>query len=303
MKKRLRLKLAAAGAAGLLALTGCADNTGAGADSRPGPDNGDQQDVSLAVFNGWPEGEAVSHLWANVLEEEGYNVELVYTDVLPGFVGLSVGDYDFNMDVWLPTTHEQYVAEYGDDIVDLGAWNEDATLNIAVNEDAPIDSLAELAENGDLFGNRIVGIEPGSGLNTIIAAKVLPTYGLDDFEFPESSTAAMLSELTRATDAGENIAVALWHPHWAYDAFPIKDLADPEGTLGSAEGLHTFSRTGFSDDYPTLAGWLEKFRMETAPLDSLQNAMFGSGADASEYPEIVQTWMEENRDLVDGLTP
>ena len=303
MEKRLRFKLAAAGAAGLLALTGCTNNTGTDADSDQGLDNGDQQDISLAVFNGWPEGEAVSHLWANVLEEEGYNVELEYTDVLPGFVGLSAGDYDFNMDVWLPTTHEQYVAEYGEDIVDLGAWNEDATLNIAVNEDAPIDSLAELAENGDLFDNRIVGIEPGSGLNSIIKAKVFPAYGLDGFEFPESSTAAMLSELTTATNAGENIAVALWHPHWAYDAFPIKDLADPDGALGSAEGLHTFSRTGFSDDYPTLAGWLENFTMETAPLDSLQNAMFGSGADASEYPEIVQTWVDENRDLVDSLTP
>jgi glycine betaine/proline transport system substrate-binding protein len=299
MHKRMTT-LAAAGAAGLLVLSGCASDTGSDAES--GLDNGDQQDLSLAVFNGWPEGEAVSYLWANVLEKEGYNVDLEYTDVLPGFVGLSSGDYDFNLDVWLPTTHEEYVARYGDDIVDLGAWNEDATLNVAVNADAPIDSLAELAENADLFGNRIVGIEPGSGLNTIISAEVLPTYGLEGLDFPESSTAAMLTELTSATNAGENIAVALWHPHWAYDAFPIKDLADPEGALGGAEGIHAFSRTGFSDDYPTLTGWLENFTLETAALDSLQNAMFGSGADSSEYPEIVQNWIDENQDLVDGLT-
>ena len=298
MKKNSRMTIAAAGAFGLLALSGCAGASEEGS----ALDNGDQADVTLAVFNGWPEGEAVSHLWANVLEEEGYDVELEYSDVAAGFIGLSSGDYDFNMDVWLPTTHEDYVAEYGDDIVDLGAWNEDAALSIAVNEDAPIDSLAELAENGALFDNRIVGIEPGAGLTDVTENQVLPTYGLGGFEFPTSSTAAMLTELKAATEAGENIAVTLWHPHWAYDAFPIKDLADPEGTLGGAEGLHTFSRTGFSDDYPTLAGWLENFEMDTVALDSLQNAMFGSGADASEYDEIVEDWVDENQEWAESLT-
>lgn len=42
--------------------------------------------------------------------------------------------------------------------------------------------------------------------------------------------------------------------------------------------------------------------METAPLDPLQHAMSGSGADASGYPKIVQAWVDENHDLVDGLT-
>ncbi len=297
MKKSIKTAFAFAGAAGLIALAGC--STDAEASSL---ENGDAQDVTIAVFNGWPEGEAVSYLWAAVLEEEGYNVELEYADVAAGFVGLSSGDYDLNMDVWLPGTHAEYVEEYGDDIVDVGTWNTDATLSIAVNEDAPIDSLSELAENGDLFDNRIIGIEPGAGLTKITEENVIPTYELDEFEFPTSSTAAMLTELKAATDAGENIAVTLWHPHWAYDAFPIKDLTDPEGALGDAEGLHTFSRTGFGDDYPTLNGWLENFEMETAPLDSLQNKMFGTGADASEYEEIVQTWIDENQEWVDGLT-
>lgn len=301
MKNSIRTAFAFAGAAGLIALAGCATDAEAGAGTS-GLENGDAEDVTIAVFNGWPEGEAVSYLWAAVLEEEGYNVELEYADVAAGFVGLSSGDYDLNMDVWLPGTHAEYVEEYGDDIVDVGTWNTDATLSVAVNEDAPIDSLSELAENGDLFDNRIIGIEPGAGLTRITQDDVIPTYNLDEFELTTSSTAAMLTELKAATDAGENIAVTLWHPHWAYDAFPIKDLTDPEGALGEAEGLHTFSRTGFGDDFPTLNGWLEGFEMETAPLDSLQNEMFGTGADASEYEEIVQKWIGENQEWVDGLT-
>ena len=298
MKKPIKSALAILGATGLVALAGCSTDAGPAATVA----NGDARDVSIAVFNGWPEGEAVSHLWAAVLEDKGYDVALEYVDVVPGFVGLSAGDYDLNMDVWLPGTHADYVAEYGDDIVDLGAWNTDATLNIAVNADAPIDSLSELADNADLFGNRIVGIEPGAGLTGITEDSVMPTYGLDSFELTTSSTAGMLAELTAATDAGENIAVTLWHPHWAYAAFPLKDLTDPEGALGDAEGLHSFSRTGFGDDYPTLDGWIQNFTMDSAPLDSLQNDMFGSGADASEYDQIVADWIAENQEWVDTLT-
>jgi len=298
MKKSLRTTLALIGAAGLIGLAGCA--------SEPEPgftlDNGDNQEVTIAVFNGWPEGEAVSHLWAAVLDEQGYNVSLEYTDVAPGYLGLSDGDYDLNLDVWLPATHASYVEEYGDNIVDLGSWNDDATLNFAVNEDAPIDSLSELAANADLFGNRIIGIEAGAGLTEITTNAVIPAYSLEGFEYTTSSTAAMLTELQAATDAGENIVVTLWHPHWAYDAFPIKDLTDPEGALGTAEGIHSFARAGFGDDYPTLNGWIQNFAMESATLDSLQNVMFGSGADATEYPAIVADWISNNQDWVDSLT-
>lgn len=138
--------------------------------------------------------------------------------------------------------------------MDLGTWNTDATLSIAVNADAPINSLDELAANADLFGNTIVGIEPGAGLTDITANSVIPGYGLEGMTFTTSSTAGMLAELTAATTAGENIAVTLWHPHWAYEAFALKDLADPQGTLGDAEGLHSYSRVGFADDNPIAAG-------------------------------------------------
>lgn len=298
MKKSLRTTLALVGAAGLIGLAGCASEPEAAATV----DNGDNQNVTIAVFNGWPEGEAVSHLWANVLDEQGYNVSLEYTDVGAGYLGLSDGDYDLNLDVWLPGTHASYIEEYGDNIVDLGSWNDDATLNFAVNEDAPIDSLSELAANADLFGNRIIGIEAGAGLTEITTNEVIPTYGLEGFEYTTSSAAAMLTELQAATEAGENIVVTLWHPHWAYDAFPIKDLTDPEGALGTAEGIHSYSRTGFGDDFPTLNGWMQNFAMDSASLDSLQNAMFGSGADATEYPIIVADWIAENRDWADSLT-
>jgi glycine betaine/proline transport system substrate-binding protein len=296
MNTPIRTMLAVVTATGLVALAGCS--------SEPAEPlaNGDQKDVTVAVFNGWPEGEAVSYLWSSILEDEGYNVELEYADVAAGFSGLSTGDYDVNMDVWLPVTHQSYIDSFGDDIVDLGAWNTDATLNVAVNADAPVDSLEELADNADLFNSTLVGIEPGAGLTQVTEEDVIPTYGLEDWELTTSSTATMLTELKAATDAGENIAVTLWHPHWAYDAFDIKDLEDPQGALGDPEGLHSFGSTDFEKNFPAFAGWLSEFEMDTDTLGTLQNAMFNSGADASDYEDIVDAWIVDNQAWVDTLT-
>src|SRR5690606_20611667 len=164
-----------------------------------------------------------------------YNVELAYADAGPVFAGVADGTYDLALDGWLPFTHADYFEQFGDDIVDLGSWNNDALLTIAVNADAPIDSLEELAENADAFDNRLIGIEPGAGLTAATQDNTIPTYGLEGMDFITSSTPAMLAELQTKLDAGENVAVTLWRPHWAYDAFDIKDLEDPEGTLGAAE--------------------------------------------------------------------
>lgn len=300
MKKHSKLAIAAIATAGVLGLAACSGGTESGGDTGNG-ETSEKMDITLAVFNGWDEGIATSWLWKTILEDKGYTVELQYADVAPVFEGLSSGDYDFTTDVWLPGTHAAYLEEYGDEIVDLGAWNDESKLTVAVNEDAPIDSLAELAENADTFGNRIVGIEPGAGLTAAMTDSVIPGYGLGGMEFLTSSTAAMLAELTAATDAGEDIVVTLWEPHWAYGAFPIKNLEDPEGALGGTESIHIFSSTQFPENSPQAAEWLEGFEMDLDLLYALENAMFVE-YDGDDYGPIVEQWIADNQEYVDSLT-
>ena len=296
MKNR-SLNVLALGAVGLLAFSGCA----AAEAETVGDGNSDNKDLTIAVFNGWDEGIAASELWKAILDEKGYNVELEYADVAPVYAGLSTGDYDVNLDVWLPNTHASYLKEYGDDITELGAWNDEAKNTIAVNADAPIDTIAELAENADLFDNRIVGIEPGAGLTEAVTEKTIPTYGLEDMEYQTSSTAAMLTELTAADKSGENIAVTLWEPHWAYGSFDLKNLEDPEGTLGVAETIHAYGKKDFSTDFPQATKWLGNFTLDLEQLTSLETAMFVD-YDGQDYGPIVEKWIEDNQEYVDSLT-
>lgn len=291
--------LIALGAAAALGLTACAGNGDSG--NGGGGEGSSEGPITIAVFNGWDEGIAASELWRAVLAEQGYEVELEYADVAPVFQGLADGDYDVTLDGWLPTTHADYMEEYGSDVEDLGAWNDEASLTLAVNEDAPITSIEELAANADAFGNRIVGIEPAAGLTGAVEDSVIPTYGLEGMDFLTSSTPAMLTELQTATDNGENIVVTLWRPHWAYDAFPIRDLEDPEGTLGTSESIHAIGRLGLDGDFPEVHGWLADFEMSSDLLYSLENAMFNE-YDGDDYGPVVEAWIADNRDWVDSLT-
>jgi glycine betaine/proline transport system substrate-binding protein len=303
MKMRSTAILATAAAASLV-LAGCSSSTEAdpttsatgGADV---PAAGG--DITMAVFNGWDESLASSLLWQNILDSKGYNVTLEYADPAPVFQAVADGDYDLVTDVWAPSTHAAYLEEFGDSIVEVGAWFDQAALTVVVNADAPIDSIADLADNADAFGNRIVGIEPGAGLTTAMEEGVIPTYGLGDMDFLTSSTPAMLAELDSAMADGENIAVTLWEPHWVYGKYDVKNLADPEGTLGTAESLTTYSRLGFADDFPEVNAWMAAFTMDGALLADLENNLQAADGE-SDYDGIVTDWVAANQEWVDSLT-
>ncbi|GMA36785.1 glycine betaine ABC transporter substrate-binding protein [Demequina litorisediminis] len=277
MFKRTGTALAVTAVAGL-ALAGCSSSddttdeatsgTTAGAESSEETTAGGE--LTLAVFNGWDESLASSLLWQHVLEGQGYDVSLEYADAAVAFQGVADGDYDVVTDVWLPLTHAEYIEQYGDDMEELGAWFDSAALTIAVNADAPVDSLEDLPEYLDEMGGQIVGIEPGAGL-TAATENAIEAYGLSDFNFVTSSTPAMLSELDSATSKGENIVVTLWEPHWAYGAYDLKNLEDPQGIMGEAEEIVTYGRTGLTEEFPQVAEWFSGFTMDAEHLYDLEN--------------------------------
>ncbi|WP_125774430.1 glycine betaine ABC transporter substrate-binding protein [Antribacter gilvus] len=282
-----------------LSLTACASEESAGGTGDAGTET-QETSISIGVPSGWDEGIAVSHLWASILEDEGYEVETESADIGVIFTGLAGGDFDVTFDTWLPLTHADYLEEFGNDISDLGAWYDNAKLTIAVNEDSPAQSLEDLAAMADEYDNRLVGIEAGAGLTRVTEDAVVPQYGLEDMDYVISSTPAMLAELKGATDAGENIAVTLWRPHWAYDEFGIRDLEDPAGALGEAEEIHTYGTADFAERYPDLAPLIGAFRLDDEQLFSLENMMFNSDEHASEA-DAVDAWLEANPTFVDDL--
>ncbi|GAA5124601.1 glycine betaine ABC transporter substrate-binding protein [Haloechinothrix salitolerans] len=298
------MQLIAGLAAASLVLASCGDDGGDGTAGGGGGGDGEAalegKDITIGVFSGWEEGIAASYLWGHIFEEAGAEVSYETADPGPIYAGVAQGQFDVTFDAWLPETHKDYWQRFGDDMEDLATWFDDAPLTIAVNEDAPIDSLEELSENAAEFDNEIIGIEPGAGLTRITKDQVIPEYGLDNMKLVTSSTPAMLAELKSAIDKGENVVVTLWRPHWAYSAFPIKDLEDPKNALGDPEEIHALGKSGFSEDFPTAAEWIGNFKMTDEQLSSLEEIMFNQN-NGEKNAESVEQWLEDNPDYIDQL--
>ena len=260
----------------------------------------DDKEITIGAFNGWDESYAAAHLTKYALEEDGFSVSVESFDAGPAFTAVSEGDIDFVMDGWLPVTHEDYLAQFGDDLEAQGCWYIDAKNTIAVNEDSPAQSLEDLKEMADEYESTIYGIEAGAGLTRMTEEDMIPTYGLDDWDFKISSTPAMLAQLESSTDSGENIVVTLWRPHWAYDAFPVRDLEDPQGAMGAGEVVYNFAYAGFGEDHPEVAQLLKNLVIDDDNLAGLENVMFSDEHYGGEdLDAAVAEWVEENDTFVD----
>lgn len=262
----------------------------------------DKTDITIGAFNGWAESFATSHLMKAILEEDGYTVKVQAFEAAPGFTGVAQGDIDVLTDAWLPITHESYLEKYGDKMENLGCWYDNAKLTIAVNDDSPAKSIADLKEMGDEYNNALIGIEAGAGLTKQTKEEAIPTYGLEDYDFKISSTPAMLAAIDKSQKDKENIAVTLWRPHWAYDAYPMRDLEDPEGAMGGTELVFNFARTGFSEEYPKASQLFKNMVIDDEHLSSLEKVMFSPDEfNGKDHDAAVKQWLEENPDFADQL--
>jgi glycine betaine/proline transport system substrate-binding protein len=288
-----------AGAAGLtLALASCAG--GDSADTGSG--DGDMGTITLGYIPSWTDGLSTAYLLEDQLEKMGYTVEMeTLTEAAPLYTGLANGDVDIYPSAWPEVTHADYMEEYGDDIEDLGAYYDGAVLTIAVPSYTDIDSLDELADNADMFGGQIYGIEPGAGLTGVTQDSMMPAYGLEDsYELVTSSTAAMLTELENAIAAEEDIVVTMWRPFWANAAFDIKDLEDPEGGMGEAESLHFLGTAGFSDEFAEAAEYIANIKLDDAAYGALEDLVVNEYGEGNEA-EAIDAWIEEYGDAYEGI--
>ncbi|MFC0672506.1 glycine betaine ABC transporter substrate-binding protein [Brachybacterium hainanense] len=290
-------RAALAGGAGLVGvgLAAC----GSGGDGG----SGDDKTITLGYIASWTDGLSTAYLLDNQLTAMGYTVEHEQiSDAALLYTALANGDVDIYPSAWPEVTHADYMKEYGEDIEDLVAYYPNAKLTIAVPDYIDdIASIADLKGQGDRFGGRIVGIEPGAGLTKATQEQVMPQYELEDeYELVTSSTTAMTTELEGAVKDQKDIVVTLWRPFWANSAYSVKDLEDPLGALGETEALHFLARKGFGEEHADIAEFIGGIQLDDDQYGSLEDKVvneFGEGKEA----EAVEAWLEENPDVLPAI--
>ncbi len=257
----------------------------------------DKKEITIAYVDGWAEGVAMTFVTQEIFKEQGYTVKLKKAVVDLVFASLANGDVDVFMDAWLPVTHKEKVAKFSGKIESLGTNHDQARIGLVVPAYVNINSIEELNAAADQFDNRIIGIEKGAGL-TAKTDLAVEEYGLT-LDHMNSSSIAMLTELSKAIKEQRWIVVAGWAPHWKFGRFDLKFLEDPKGVYGAAEHIETFARKGFKEDDAKAASYFANFHLSEADMGGLLAAMQEGESDkeatakawVAAHTELVNSWL------------
>lgn len=246
------------------------------------------------LYPNWAEGIAFTYLAKVALENNGYEVEL--TNLEPGLIygELSKDNSkgDVFLDAWLPNTHKDYWADYGDKLVKLGESFSNGTTGLVVPSYVTINSIDQLNANKAKFDGKIIGIGGGAGIHAN-TEKAIQEYNLD-FEQITSSGPAMVASLEKAISKNEWIVVTGWKPHFMWATNDLKYLDDPKNVYPK-DVCAIISRRGFKEDMPQAAQFFGNFNLTEDQLYSLMSQIR-----EKDEEQGAQNWYEANKALVDG---
>lgn len=130
------------------------------------------------VNNGYLNELATGNMIKILLEERlQCRVTLTATTLPIAFEALANGTQDVSLSVWLPSYHAKEYAAIADRVVKLNVNLHGTRLGIAVPEYAPVYSISDLIRYREDFDGKIIGVEPGQGINRLAEEAIL-RYGL-----------------------------------------------------------------------------------------------------------------------------
>jgi glycine betaine/proline transport system substrate-binding protein len=258
---------------------------------------GDDDDKSVTIgYVPFDEGIATSYLWKDILEKQGYTVQLQQLEVATSYQGLASGQIDLFF-TGAPLTHKDYWDRFGKDFQPVGQWYDTLLQGVAVPTYTGLKTMSDLQGKASMFNGEIVGIEAGSGLMRQTTEDAPKVYDLSGYQVREAGTPAMLAALDRAISQQQPIAVTLWQPHWAFQRYELTLLEDDKDAYPDNDVINVVASKAFAGNTPVVEQ-LGRFHMDEVQLQSLELMILDAGQ--GNEPAAVRQWIEQNQAVVDG---
>lgn len=256
----------------------------------------EEKEVITFGETGWSSTQVPTEIAKQILEEAGYEVEILLLDQPVIFEGLKTKDVDFFMDAWLPYTEEALWEQYGDDLVKVAKSYSDAPLGWAVPTYVEEDSIEDIKQNPEKFDGKVYTIGAGAGIVTI-SEEVMEDYELDMFELVPSSEGAMLGELYASVSQEEPVIVTGWRPHSMFTQYDLKFLEEPKENF-KFDDIYVISYDGIEEEHPEAYEVLSKWSIE---VEELEEMMYENEINDVPFDELAAEWIENNREKVDEM--
>ncbi|EJM81991.1 ABC-type proline/glycine betaine transport system, periplasmic component [Pseudomonas sp. GM74] len=255
------------------------------------PGHAEEKTITMGTLT-WEDLTPITGITKKVLEDSGYSVKVIeFSEWGIAYAALTKGD------IQVLASQTDYAAN--------DYWNKNKNRleklspvsyglyqAIAVPKYVDIDSIEQLNDNAEKFGNKIIGIEPGSGLMND-ASKAVKDYGIK-LQLLEGSTAAMTAALKSAVDRKEWVAVTVWEPSWMAQKFDLKFLKDPKGVFPPPQGYYWIGHKDFSKEYPRAR---EVMASVYVPISDI-TAINGEVKDGKTMEQAIQGWTDGHADLL-----
>ncbi|WP_395543119.1 ABC transporter substrate-binding protein [Neotabrizicola sp. sgz301269] len=272
------------------------------------------------TLHDWTGQLITTNIMAAVLEEAGYNVELVQADYLAQFAGLETGDLDVAMEIWATTGQEALDAAVATgNVVNLGEtgmlakeewwyplYMKEKCPGLpdwkALNDCAAAFATPDTAPKGRYLGGPVTW---GGFDEERIAA-----LGLN-FEVIHAGTdAAMFAELESAYQRKDPILLWIYAPHWApqkyqgeWVAFPTYEPAcytdpawgiNPDATHDCGKPFGPIWKAGWVGLEGKWPGAAKAIKAFTIDNDTMGAMIAKVDLDGQSIDDVVNEWMDAN---------
>ncbi|MFA1821247.1 glycine betaine ABC transporter substrate-binding protein [Virgibacillus oceani] len=244
----------------------------------------------------WTSTEAPTEIAKQILEEAGYEVEIVLLDQPVIWEGLATEEIDFFMDAWLPYTEAALWEEYEDTLQQVAVSYEEVPLGFVVPEYVEEETIDDLAGNAEKFDGEVVTIDDGAGI-VEIAKQVFAddNYDLEGYELVPTSEAAMLAVLEEKISSEEPFIITGWRPHSMFTRHDLKFLEDTQEHY-QYDNVYVLSYKGIEEKHPEAYDILSQWSID---VNDLEEMMFEYEQNGVEFEDSAEAWIEDNRSIVE----
>lgn len=262
---------------------------------RPSVDGPENQGPVRIAMPPWTTSPPPTYVAKVMLEDVlGLDVEIQEVDIGVAFQALTTDDFDLLVDAWMPNLHANYFEAHGDKLALIGGPLYSGTeLGWAVPAYVPVNSVSELNDYVEEFQGRVIGIDPGAGMQQTSEA-IIEAYDLD-YELTEGSEFAMLAALADAYRAEEWVVFIAWRPHFKFAQYDLKMLEEEKG-YWAEDSVVKVGSLSFEERFPEAARLIANWEIDLSDIEVMINEIEVNERD----PEVVaREWVEANRDLID----
>jgi len=267
--------------------------------------SGDKR-VARFVQQPWADLIVETQIAIQILDKLGYDASVQEVSVPLAAQALSTGQADAYLGNWWPSQKPVFESFLNAGTVKVAGTLLTGTeyapaVPAYVTEQLGVRSLADLNKHADAFGRQILGIEPGTPGNKYITDAIeKDAYGLGDWKLVQSSTEAMLAEVTRRAAKKQPVVFLGWSPHWMTVEWKTNFLDDPQKVWPGAGEIRVLARGELEQQDPNLYRFLSRIRVDgtTAStwIHGYDKEKKSAETLASEWiashPDVLRSWLE-----------